>query len=132
MVFRHIFSFFHNVPRHITRAEFIWLSVTAPDLNQSTFFLCSKEIKDIDTFPNKPWYLHVWSKSTCLKTLWEKEKLLVTSNFYFQHSVSTHLENFMPFSTNLKLLSATFSAWKSLEFVVWERVRENLILHLSL
>ena len=40
----------------------------------------------LNPFPNKPWILHVCS--TCLlKTLWEKEKLLVTSNFSFSHSV---------------------------------------------
>ena len=37
-------------------------------------------------FPNKPWFLCVCSTSL-LKTLWEKEKLLVTSNFSFSHSV---------------------------------------------
>ena len=37
-------------------------------------------------FPNKPWFLHVGSTSL-LKTLWEKEKLLVTNNFSFSHSV---------------------------------------------
>ena len=37
-------------------------------------------------FPNKPWFLRV-SSSSILKTLWEKEKLLVTSNFSFSHSV---------------------------------------------
>ena len=37
-------------------------------------------------FPNKPWFLRVYSKSL-LKTLWEKEKLLLTSNFSFSHSV---------------------------------------------
>ena len=37
-------------------------------------------------FPNKPWFLPVCSISL-LKTLWEKEKLLVTSNFSFSHSV---------------------------------------------
>ena len=37
-------------------------------------------------FPNKPWFLLVCSTSL-LKTLWEKEKLLVTSNFSFSHSV---------------------------------------------
>ena len=31
-------------------------------------------------FPNKPWVLHVCNTSL-LKILWEKEKLLVTSNF---------------------------------------------------
>ena len=37
-------------------------------------------------FPDKPWFLRVCSTSL-LKTLWEKEKLLVTSNFSFSHSV---------------------------------------------
>ena len=37
-------------------------------------------------FPNKPWFLRVCSASL-LKTLWKKEKLLVTSNFSFSHSV---------------------------------------------
>ena len=40
-------------------------------------------------FPNKPWFLHVCHTSL-LKTLWEKEKLLVTSNFSFFHNVSYH------------------------------------------
>ena len=37
-------------------------------------------------FPNKPWFLRVCCTSH-LKTLWEKEKLLVTSNFSISHSV---------------------------------------------
>ena len=37
-------------------------------------------------FPNKPWFLRVCSTSL-LKTLWEKEKLLATSNFSFSRSV---------------------------------------------
>ena len=36
-------------------------------------------------FPNKPWFLRVCSKSL-LKTLWEKEKLLVTSCHFHQIS----------------------------------------------
>ena len=48
-------------------------------------------------FPNKPWFLRVCSTSL-LKTLWENEKLLVTSNFSFSHSV------FYPF----RELSANF------------------------
>ena len=40
----------------------------------------------INPFPNKPCFLRVRSKSL-LKTLWEKEKLLVSSNFSFSHSV---------------------------------------------
>ena len=41
-------------------------------------------------FSNKPWYSHVCSTSH-LKTLWEKEKLLITSNFSFSHNVSSSL-----------------------------------------
>ena len=41
----------------------------------------------LSLFPNKPWYLRV-CRTSLLKTLWEKEKLLVTSNFSFSHSVS--------------------------------------------
>ena len=37
-------------------------------------------------FPNKPWFLRVCSMDL-LKTLWEKEKLLVTSNISFSHIV---------------------------------------------
>ena len=40
---------------------------------------------------NKPWFLRVCSR-TLLKTLWEKEKLLITSNFSFSHSVFYLLE----------------------------------------
>ena len=40
----------------------------------------------INPFPNKPWFLRVCSTSL-LKTLREKEKLLVTSNFSFSHNV---------------------------------------------
>ena len=40
----------------------------------------------LNPFPNKPWLLRVCSPRP-LKTLWEKEKLLVTSNFSFYHSV---------------------------------------------
>ena len=37
-------------------------------------------------FPNKHWFLPLCNTSL-LKTQWEKEKLLVTSNFSFSHSV---------------------------------------------
>ena len=43
-------------------------------------------VYSLNPFPNKPWFLYVYSKSL-LKTLWEKEKLLETSNFSFSHSV---------------------------------------------
>ena len=40
----------------------------------------------INLFPNKPWFLSVCGTSL-LKTPSEKEKLLLTSNFFFSHSV---------------------------------------------
>ena len=52
-------------------------------------------------FPNKPWFLRV-CRTSLLKTLREKEKLLVTSNFSFSHSV------FCPFGG----LSAIFIKFK--------------------
>ena len=60
----------------------------------------------LNLFPNKPLFLHVCSRNL-LKTTRKKEKLLVTSNFSFFHNVFlTRLENFPPFSSNLKLSSA--------------------------
>ena len=41
---------------------------------------------NLNPFPNKPWFLCACSTSL-LKKLWEKEKLLITSNFSFSHSV---------------------------------------------
>ena len=49
----------------------------------------------LNPFPNKPWFLRVCSTSL-LETLWEKEKLLVTSNFSFFRSVFC---SFVQFST---------------------------------
>ena len=42
--------------------------------------------KRVNPFPNKPLFLRVCNTSLS-KTLWEKKKLLVTSNFYFSPSV---------------------------------------------
>ena len=42
--------------------------------------------KGLNPFQNRPLFIHVCSRDL-LKTLWEKEKLLVTSNFSFFHSV---------------------------------------------
>ena len=57
-------------------------------------------VTNFNRFPNKPWFLRVCS--TCLfKTLWEKKKLLVTSNFSFSQC-------FLPFGE----LSAIFIKFK--------------------
>ena len=44
----------------------------------------------VNPFPSNPWFLHVCSTSLLKKKkkkLWEKEKLLITSNFSISHSV---------------------------------------------
>ena len=65
-------------------------------------------------FPNKPWFLRVYSEGLS-NTLWEKEKLLVTvfstcwrTFFHFHQSENYHLQ--------------TLQVWKGLNFVIWGRV----------
>ena len=58
-----------------------------------------------------------------VKTLWKKEKLLVTSNFSFSTEFSTILETFLPFLSNLKLSYANSFSLEELKFVVWESVK---------
>ena len=82
-------------------------------------------------FSNKPLFLRVCS--TCLlKTLLEKEKLLLTNNFCFSHSVFYPFgklsANFIKFEN---VVCKLFSVWKSLKLVVWERVKLELPLNVT-
>ena len=62
----------------------------SPHIYRSTYLLLP------NPFPNKPWFLFVCSTSL-LKTLREKEKLFIASDFSLsQQCFSTHLENFLP------------------------------------
>ena len=77
----------------------------------------------INAFPNKPWFSRVCN-TILLKTLWEKEKLLVTSNFSFSHSIFYPLGELSAFFIKFEIvISKVFWVWKSLKFVVWERVK---------
>ena len=49
-------------------------------------YICQRKIHILNCFPNKLWFLRVCSTGL-FKTWWEKEKLLVMSNFFFSHSV---------------------------------------------
>ena len=89
----------------------ILLSAYAFNLDQSKILLFGKELNKVDSskFGEKHYFLeapHPWFLRVCstglLKTLWEKEKLLVTSNFSLSHSV------FYPFGE----LSAIFIKFK--------------------
>ena len=83
--------------------------------------LDNTQITSFNLFPNKPWSLRVCSKSL-LKTLWEKEKLLITSNFSFSQWLLPVWKTFCHFHQTWNCRLQTISVWKSLKFVIWERV----------
>ena len=74
----------------------------------------------VNPFPNKPWFLRVCCVSL-LKTLWEKEKLVVRSNFSFSQYFLAIWRTFLPFSSNLK-----FSSAESLKCCLGKGYRFNL------
>ena len=77
----------------------------------------------INPFPNKPWFLRVCNTSL-LKTLWEKEKLLVASNFSFSHSVFyLFIELSAIFRQIWYCRLQSLLVWNSVKFVHWERVK---------
>ena len=81
-------------------------------------------VSQFNPFPKKPWFSSVCS-TRLLKTLWEKEKLLVTSNFSFPPVFSTHMENFLPFSSTLKLLSATSYSLEEFKIFLGEKINSS-------
>ena len=91
----------------------VYMTISPADLQDDTATVCIFLIRTgfqrraFNHFPNKPrFFLCVWSTSV-LKTLLEKKKLLVPSNFSFSHTV------FYPFEE----LSAIFIEF---EIVIWE------------
>ena len=102
------------------------LKTSNSDIDSTDTFIGQYFDNEINPFPNKPWFLRVWSTSL-LKTLWEKEKLLVTSNFSFSHSVFYPFEELPSFFVKFEIvICKLFKVWKSLTFVVWERVKKSL------
>ena len=104
-----------------------WKKVKLLKMSNFTFFhnvffaICI--FKSFNPFPNKPWFLRVCSTSL-LKTLWEKEKLLITSNFSFSHSVFYPPWKLSAIFIKFKIvICKRLPVWKSLKFVVWERVK---------
>ena len=62
----------------------------------------------LNPFPKKPWFLPVCNISP-LKTLWEKKKLLIMSNFSFSLSVFYSLGEL---SSRLKLSTANLFSFE--------------------
>ena len=82
----------------------------------------------INPFPNKPWFLLVCSTSV-LQTLWEKEKLLVTSNFSFSRSVYYHFGELSAIFIKPKIVVCKLFQFGRVKFVVWERVKMMFVMH---
>ena len=77
-------------------------------------------------FPNKPWFLRV-SRTSLLKTLWEKEKLLVTSNISFSHNVFYSIKAINHLFGNIQFVVCKYFQFGHVQnSVVWERVNITL------
>ena len=91
---------------------------------EKTVFKGKLPVVYLNPFPNKPWFLLVCSTSL-LKTLWEKEKLLLMSNFSFSHSVFYLLRKlsaiFIKFET---VVCKLFWFVPVQNIVVWETVND--------
>ena len=73
-------------------------------------------------FRKMPWFLRVYCTGP-LETLWEKEKLLVTSNFSFSHSVSYPFGELSSIFIEFEIaVCKLFQFRRVLKFAVWERV----------
>ena len=93
------------------------------------FFIIEVDYNEnnLNPLPNKPWFLRVCSISL-MKTLWEKEKLLVTSNFSFSHIVFYPFGELSAIFIKFEIVVWRLSVLKSLKFVVWKRVKMVLML----
>ena len=81
----------------------------------------------VNPFPNKPWFSCV-CRTSLLKTLWEKEKLLATSNFSFSHSVFYLFgELFVIFIKSEIVVCRLFQSARVFKVVVWERVKYKML-----
>ena len=81
------------------------------------------KIKLFNPFQNKPWFLRV-CRTSLLKTLREKEKLLVTSNFCFSHSVFYPFEKLSAIFIQFEILPTnSFSLEESIILLFGKRVK---------
>ena len=78
----------------------------------SFFFQKASFPGSFNPFPNKPLLLHFCCASL-LKTPWEKEKLLMTSNFSFSHSVFYPIRELSVIFTKSKIVVCNLSLEKS-------------------
>ena len=58
-----------------------------------------------------------------MKTLWEKEKLLITSNFPFSHGVFYPFGELSAIFIKFEIVVCQLFQFGSLKFVIWKRVK---------
>ena len=63
-----------------------------------------KEFKDFNPFPKQALVFLCVCSTYLFKTLWKKEKLLVTSNFSFSHSVFYPLKELFTIFMKIKIV----------------------------
>ena len=69
---------------------------------------------------------YVFAVQVFLKTLWEKQKLLITSNFSFSHTVFYPFwRTFRHFHRIWDCRLQALSVWEGLKFIVWEKVKKK-------
>ena len=90
--------------------------------NSNCVFTIQGTILTINPVPNKLSYV---CSTSLLKTLWEKDKLPVTSNLSFSHSVFYPGELFAILIKFEIVVCKLFHFGRVLEFVVWERVKRD-------
>ena len=83
--------------------------------------ICLIYINPLTLSHNKPWFLCV-CRTSLLKTLWEKEKLLIEQFLLYLQCFLPFRRPFHHFHQTLSCHQQTLSLRKSLNFVVWERV----------
>ena len=86
-----------------------------------------KFIINLNPLPNKSWFLPVCSTSL-LKTLWEKEKLLMKSNFSFSRSVFYPLGKLSAIFVKSEIVVYKLFQFESLKFIVWERAMPQSVI----
>ena len=79
-----------------------WATGLAQDMNGNNVEII------FNPFPNKPWFYSGYSTGL-LKTLWEKKKLLETSNFFFSHSVFCPFEELSAIFIKVKIIVCKLS-----------------------
>ena len=115
--YHNVFGSHKDIPNHLKHTRSIAYKISFTSVK----FVCCLVVSD-NTFPNKPWFLRVCSTSL-LKTLWEKEKLLVTSNFSFSHRVFYRNGDISASGIKFEIFVCKTLSKKSLKIVAWERIK---------